>query len=133
MTKRTSSRDSAAAGAGKAAGGGLSLGSLFPEVEPMADEAVRGLDTANGADLERQGAGEPAAADPGASAPLNFDQVRLVYTGIGLALYALEPGGPVTLEIHSEGEVYRFDAASAQEAFALAFPPQAVDDEDVFG
>lgn len=129
---RTSSRDSAATGARKAAGGGLSLGSLFPDVEPLADPAVRGLDPADGANPERQGAGEPATPDPGASAALSFDQIRLVYTGIGLALYAIEPGGPVTLEIMSEGQVYRFDAGTAQEAIALAFPVVA-DDEDVFG
>jgi len=70
---------------------------------------------------------------------LSFDEVRGIWTGIGLALYALEPGGPVTLEIYSEGEVYRFDAATAEEAIALAFPTRqdmaeaAAENPDVFG
>jgi hypothetical protein len=34
----------------------------------------------------------------------------------------------VTLEIHSEGEVYSFQAESAEEAFMLAFPPLAAGD-----
>jgi hypothetical protein len=33
------------------------------------------------------------------------------------------PGTEVTLEIHAGGEVYTFQADSAEEAFRLAFPP----------
>ena len=63
--------------------------------------------------------------------PPGFDAVRTGWNGIGLALYALEPGGDVTLEVHSEGEVYSFRAPTAEDAFALAFPPQPP--VDVFG
>ena len=43
--------------------------------------------------------------------------------GLGVALYSIVPGEPVTLEIHANGEVYTFQADSAYEAFRLAFPP----------
>jgi hypothetical protein len=68
-----------------------------------------------------------AEAGPAVAAP-SFDEVRRQAVRLGLALYALEPGGPVTLEIHSEGEVYSFQAESAEEAFTLAFPPLAAGD-----
>jgi hypothetical protein len=43
--------------------------------------------------------------------------------GLGVALYCIVPGEPVTLEIHAEGQVYTFQADTAVKAFAMAFPP----------
>ena len=100
---------------------------LFPDSSEASDAADRaGADDA--ARGGRQGAAA-AAADP--DAPPGFDAVRTGWNGIGLALYALEPGGDVTLEVHSEGEVYSFRAPTAADAFALAFPPAPP--VDVFG
>lgn len=37
----------------------------------------------------------------------------------------MEPGGPVTLEIHApDGEVFTFRASSELDAIDLAFPPE---------
>ena len=70
-----------------------------------------------------------ADADAAAPAPPQptFDSARQDWPSIGLAIYALDPDGPVTLEVHSNGDVYRFDAATAEEALMLAFPPQTGD------
>lgn len=43
--------------------------------------------------------------------------------GLGVALYCIVPGEAVTLEIHAQGQVYTFQADTAEAAFALAFPP----------
>jgi len=143
MTKksRTSSRDTARASAAAPQGGGIPGGSLFSD-EPLADEPARGLDLVDGADHRRAGEREPAATDPGAGADEQliiptFDDARVMYPRIGIALYALEPGGVVTLEVHSEGEVYTFQAGSAEEALAVAFPVAPVEEPasaaDIFG
>jgi len=69
----------------------------------------------------------------GVEAPpqLSFDDARRAYPEIGVAVYAIEPGGLVTVEVHSGGEVYAFVAATADQAMALAFPPDVPG--DVFG
>ena len=119
---RTSSRD--AAKRSHAAGASTGLGkSLFPDVVEAPDPADHS-GAGDAADSGQQGAA--AAADPDGEAGIvvpNFDQVRAGWSGVGLALYALEPGGDVTLEIHSQGQVYQFTAPTAQAAFAIAFPP----------
>jgi hypothetical protein len=58
----------------------------------------------------------------------DFEEVRR--GGLGVALYAIVAGEPVTLEIHAQGQVYTFQAETAAEAFALAFPPTP--QKDVF-
>jgi hypothetical protein len=125
--KKTSSRDATAV-AGRTADAGPRLGvPLFPDIEPLANVDPRD-GAANGsqdrADRQRHGAGHLDQANAGPT----FDSARIAYPGIGLAIYAMTPGEGVTLEVHSEGEVYRFDAATAEEALLLAFPPQAAPD-----
>ena len=61
-----------------------------------------------------------------------LDDLRNAFPHLGYGLYALDPSGPVTLEIHLDGEVYDFTAASEAAAIALAFPA-AVPADDVFG
>ena len=52
-----------------------------------------------------------------------FDEVRAANPGFGFALYALEPGGLVTLEVLTpEGDLFSFPADTAEEAIAGAFP-----------
>ena len=126
---RTSSRD--AARRGNSAAESQRVGkSLFPDIGSEAADAAGRDATRPEAELpggERPGA-DPAGVGPDAVAlatapPPSFDDVRAGWTGIGLALYAFEPGGEVTLEIHSEGQVYTFNAPTAEAAFAIAFPP----------
>lgn len=57
----------------------------------------------------------------------SLDEARRLNPDLGFALYAYEPGGAVTLEIHDPaGEVFTFTAESEEAAFAVAFPPDLV-------
>jgi len=133
MTKtRTSSRDSAVAGRVAAQAPGLGV-PLFPEEQPLANTDRRDGATGSGAhdhDHQRASTGGLFAEADAVVAlpPSTFDSARIEWPGIGLAIYALDPGGPVVLEVHSEGEVYRFEATTAAEALALAFPQRRQDD-----
>ena len=63
----------------------------------------------------------------------SLDELRRAHPELGAALYAYEPGGPVTLEIHTpDGQVYPFTGDTEAAALAVAFPPElpAVDDEN---
>lgn len=62
---------------------------------------------------------------------MTFDDIRALYPGLGLALYALEPGGPVVLELILADETVQFTGPTAQAAIDLAFPPPTA--EDLFG
>lgn len=54
-----------------------------------------------------------------------IDDIRAKYPHLGLALYGLEPGKPVTLELLTpDGKVFPFKAATEAEAVALAFPDE---------
>lgn len=54
---------------------------------------------------------------------MTFDEARAAHPQLGFALYALEPGGPVTLEILTpEGDLFSFPAETAEDALAGAFP-----------
>lgn len=117
MKRRTSSRDTRGRGAATPAAGRLFEGPLFPD-EP-APAAVNGGEPGADSGDRLQGSGEEPAA--GSPATPDFEQVRR--GGLGVALYAIDIGGPVTLEIHAQGEVYTFQADTAEEAFRLAFPP----------
>lgn len=56
---------------------------------------------------------------------MTFDELRARFPNVGLALYAIEPGGPVTLEIISpDGSVFPFEADTAAAAIEAAFPPE---------
>lgn len=57
---------------------------------------------------------------------MTFDEIRAQNPELGLASYALEPGGVVTLEIHTpDGEVYAFKGETLDDAIRLAFPEAA--------
>lgn len=54
---------------------------------------------------------------------MSIDDLRSEYPRLGFALYALEPGMPVTLEVHTpEGGLYTFTAPSVAAAIDRAFP-----------
>lgn len=51
-----------------------------------------------------------------------LDTLRAKYPHLGFALYAYEPGGPVTLEcITAEGKSFQFRGATAAAAMAEGF------------
>lgn len=55
---------------------------------------------------------------------MTLDEIRARHPHIGLALYALEPGEPVTLEAHGPGgKVWTWRGMTVQEALDQAFPP----------
>ncbi len=52
-----------------------------------------------------------------------FDEIRAKYPHLGFAIYAYEPGKPVTLEcITLAGDTFTFLGESALEAMAEGFP-----------
>lgn len=57
----------------------------------------------------------------------DLDAVRAAFPKLGLALYAYTPGGPMTLEIHAEGQTFSFtgptEAALVRRAFPSLRPP----------
>lgn len=54
-----------------------------------------------------------------------FDEIRAANPELGLAAYAIEPGGDVTLEIITpDEEVFRFVGPSLDVAIEKAFPPE---------
>lgn len=54
---------------------------------------------------------------------MTLDELRREMPGVGLAVYAIDPSGPVTFEVYPpDGEVYSFTAATEAEAIAKAFP-----------
>lgn len=53
-----------------------------------------------------------------------IDDLRTQHPRLGFALYALEPGGVVTLELLDEdGNVFTFRGKTAQQVLLTAFPP----------
>lgn len=56
--------------------------------------------------------------------PQQLDDLRQAQPEMGFAVYAYEPGAPVTLEAHTpDGEVYSWQADTLADAIAKAFPP----------
>lgn len=54
-----------------------------------------------------------------------LDDIRSAYPDLGFALYAYEPGGAVTLEVHGlDGKVYPFTGPTEQAVIDKAFPPR---------
>lgn len=53
-----------------------------------------------------------------------LDEARAAQPAFAMALYALEPGGPVTLEIITpDGEPFTFEGPTEAAVLARAFPP----------
>lgn len=59
---------------------------------------------------------------------MTLDDIRAAQPALGFALYALEPGGTVTLEVMTpDGQIFRFDGPSEAAVLAVAFPPAEAD------
>lgn len=57
---------------------------------------------------------------------MTLDDARAAFPRLGLALYAYEPGGPLTLEVHSaDGQTFSFTGATEAAVIARAFPSLA--------
>lgn len=70
-------------------------------------------------------------ASPTASSAERFDRLREEQPDLALNLYAMEPGGLVTLEVITpEGEVFTFLGASAAAAMQTAFPEPTTDKQE---
>ena len=56
---------------------------------------------------------------------MTLDEIRAKHPALGLGLYALEPGEPVTLEmLTADGQSFQFRGATVQAAIDLAFTPE---------
>jgi hypothetical protein len=61
----------------------------------------------------------------------SLDDLRRQEPDVGAALYAFEPGGPVTLEVHMpDGQMFTWSAATEAEVLSQAFP-QADDEAEL--
>lgn len=54
---------------------------------------------------------------------MTFDELRRKNPTLGFAAYALEPDGPVTIEVHTFGLVATFEAPTFARCVEKAFPP----------
>jgi hypothetical protein len=64
----------------------------------------------------------------------SLDEARAAYPHLGMALYAMEPGQPVTLEVHTpDGQMFTFRARTEAGALARAFPIEDEPEIDIFG
>ena len=55
-----------------------------------------------------------------------LDELRARYPDMGFAVYALEPGGAVTLEVHApDGRLYSWKGRGVAEVLDVAFPIEA--------
>jgi hypothetical protein len=53
---------------------------------------------------------------------MNLDDVRAKFPHLGVAVYAFEPKGPVTLEcIAADGSIYKFEGATEHDAVMAGF------------
>lgn len=51
-----------------------------------------------------------------------LDDIRARYPAIGIAVFAMEPGQPVTVESYVNGQIFSFTGATADAALTKAFP-----------
>jgi len=57
---------------------------------------------------------------------MTLDDLRAANPELGFALYALEPGGPVTLEVMTpDSQVFSFAGPTMEAVLLAAFPPDA--------
>ena len=66
---------------------------------------------------------------------MTLDDIREACPDLGFGVYAYDPRGPVTLEVHAAEGIFTFHGATEAEAIAAAFPqqPKEEPDEDIFG
>jgi hypothetical protein len=59
---------------------------------------------------------------------MTIDELRSRFPTLALAVYAMEPGGPVTFEVYDDGQVYTFTGDTVEAAVSLAFPADVLDE-----
>ena len=59
-----------------------------------------------------------------------IDSLRERNPGVGWAVYALDPLGPVTLEAHVDGAILSWQGSTLAECLDHAFPPAAAGGHD---
>ena len=68
---------------------------------------------------------------------MTLDELRDAHPDLGFAVYALEPAGLVTLEIHFDGDFRTWTGPTEIDVLAQAFPPAPPEPAqtlaDVFG
>lgn len=66
---------------------------------------------------------------------MNLDEIRAAWPEFGFAVYAIEPGRVVTLEVYApNGEIYTFKGATEAEVLRRLYdPPADAVPDDVFG
>lgn len=57
-----------------------------------------------------------------------LDDIRVRYPAIGIAVFAMEPGQPVTIESYVNGQVFSFVGDTVDAALAKAFPEMVTDE-----
>ena len=58
---------------------------------------------------------------------MTLDAARAAFPKLGLALYAYDPGAPLTLEVHAaDGQTFTFTGPTEAAVIARAFPSLAV-------
>ena len=65
----------------------------------------------------------------------SLDGLRAAHPHLGFAIYALEPGKAVTLEVHTpDGQVFTWLAPTEEAVLIQAFPPETSEPEppDIF-
>lgn len=53
---------------------------------------------------------------------MTFDEIRERHPGLGFCVYAIEPGGDLTLEVHAPEGLFEFRGATLAAALELALP-----------
>jgi hypothetical protein len=53
----------------------------------------------------------------------SLDDLRALRPDLSFALFAMDPGLRVTLEIYHDGQVYKFEGPTVADAILAAFPP----------
>jgi hypothetical protein len=60
----------------------------------------------------------------------SLDDLRATYPHLGFGIYAIEPGGPVTIEVYAaDGQVFPFTGPTLRACLNRAFPADEPDPE----
>lgn len=55
---------------------------------------------------------------------MTLDDIRTRNPALGFGVYAMDPGGDITLEVYAEGDVFSFTGPTVAHALAAAFPDE---------
>ena len=55
---------------------------------------------------------------------MTLDDIRARNPALGFGVYAMEPGGDITLEIYDQGDVFAFTGPTVARVLAAAFPDE---------